>query len=59
MTDVGASAEQNNSLETSEDTFRLLVESVRDYAIFMLDTKGRIQTWNAGARLIKATKPMK
>ncbi len=37
----------------NEDRFRLLVESVRDYAIFMLDPEGRITTWNAGAERIK------
>jgi PAS domain S-box-containing protein len=37
----------------SEDRFRLLVEGVRDYAIFMLDPHGRIVTWNAGAERIK------
>jgi PAS domain S-box-containing protein len=33
--------------------FRLLVENVRDYAIFMLDPEGRVSTWNAGAENIK------
>jgi PAS domain S-box-containing protein len=33
--------------------FRLLVESVQDYAIFLLDTEGRVMTWNAGAQRIK------
>jgi PAS domain S-box-containing protein len=33
--------------------FRLLVESVRDYAIFMLDASGHVTTWNAGAERIK------
>ena len=37
----------------SEERFRLLVESVRDYAIFMLDPQGRVLTWNAGAERIK------
>src|SRR6185295_17480678 len=37
----------------SEELFRLLVESVRDYAIFMLDPAGRVATWNIGARRIK------
>ncbi len=36
-----------------EESFRLLVESVRDYAIFMLDPKGFITTWNVGAQRIK------
>jgi PAS domain S-box-containing protein len=40
-------------LQQSEDRFRLLVESVRDYAIFMLDPDGYILTWNAGAERFK------
>ena len=38
---------------SGEERFRLLVEAVRDYAIFMLDPEGRILTWNAGAERIK------
>jgi PAS domain S-box-containing protein len=38
---------------THTDQFRLLVESVRDYAIFHLDTEGVIRSWNAGAERIK------
>jgi PAS domain S-box-containing protein len=40
-------------LGASEERFRLLVESVKDYAIFMLDPKGKIASWNAGAQKIK------
>ena len=40
-------------LRRSEERFRLLVESVRDYAIFMLDPRGDVATWNAGAERIK------
>lgn len=36
-----------------EDNFRLLVESVQDYAILLLDPKGIISTWNIGAERIK------
>jgi PAS domain S-box-containing protein len=36
-----------------EDCFRILVEQVRDYAIFMLDTEGRVSTWNTGAQRLK------
>ena len=36
-----------------DDTFRLLVEGARDYAIFMLDVNGFIVTWNPGAEKIK------
>jgi PAS domain S-box-containing protein len=35
------------------DLFRLLVETVADYAIFVLDPEGRVLTWNEGARAIK------
>jgi PAS domain S-box-containing protein len=37
----------------SDRVFRYLVESVRDYAIFLLDTTGRVATWNPGAQRIK------
>lgn len=40
-------------LRASEERFRLLVESVRDYAIFMLDPDGTVRSWNAGAKAIK------
>jgi PAS domain S-box-containing protein len=40
-------------LRESEERFRLLVEGVADYAIFMLDERGLISTWNAGAERIK------
>jgi len=39
-------------LEAAE-LFRLIVDSVRDYAIFMLDTTGHVATWNAGAERLK------
>src|SRR5215813_10377732 len=37
------------ALKESERRFRLLVQSVIDYAIFMLDPQGRVTNWNAGA----------
>ena len=40
-------------LETAERSLELLVNSVTDYAIFMLDPDGRVVSWNAGARRIK------
>jgi PAS domain S-box-containing protein len=43
----------NNAAELSADTFQLLVESVEDYAIFMLDVDGHVLTWNRGAERIK------
>jgi PAS domain S-box-containing protein len=40
-------------LRQSEESYRLLVENVKDYAIFMLDPDGHVVTWNEGARRIK------
>ena len=37
----------------NDDPFNLLVQSVVDYAIYMLDAKGRVTSWNAGAERIK------
>src|SRR2546422_9913772 len=36
-----------------EERFRLLVETVKDYAIFLLDPGGRVASWNPGAERIK------
>ena len=41
------------SLLASEQQFRLLVQSVTDYAIYMLDSKGFVTSWNSGAARIK------
>ena len=40
-------------LRESEERFRLLVQGVKDYAIFMLDPDGRVASWNDGAQRIK------
>src|SRR5437660_11849682 len=37
----------------SDRMFQLLVQSVRDYAIFLLDPEGRVSSWNDGAERIK------
>lgn len=42
-----------DALHSSEARFKLMVEVVKDYAIFMLDTEGRVASWNEGARRIK------
>jgi PAS domain S-box-containing protein len=44
------------SLRASEERFRLLVECVKDYAIFMLDPRGVVATWNVGAERLKGYK---
>jgi len=45
-------SERTQDLADSERRFRLMVESVVDYAIFMLDAGGRVASWNAGAQRI-------
>jgi PAS domain S-box-containing protein len=40
-------------LQESEERYRLLVAGVKDYAIFMLDTNGLVESWNEGAKKIK------
>jgi len=44
---------RHDALHHSEERFRLLVEGVKDYAIFMLDPDGHVTSWNAGAERIK------
>src|SRR5215213_5752000 len=39
--------------DPTDAQFRLLVETVSDYAIYLLDTAGRVMSWNAGAERIK------
>jgi PAS domain S-box-containing protein len=41
------------SVRQSEERYRMLVEHVRDYAIFLLDADGRVVTWNVGAERLK------
>jgi PAS domain S-box-containing protein len=41
------------ALRRTEERFRLLVDAVQDYAIFMLDVQGHVSSWNTGAERIK------
>jgi PAS domain S-box-containing protein len=45
--------EKELAVRQSEERFRLLVEAVQDYAIFMLDPDGKVSSWNIGAERLK------
>ena len=47
--DITQRREAERELVEQERRFKLLVEGVRDYAMYMLDPQGRVRTWNAGA----------
>jgi PAS domain S-box-containing protein len=51
--DLSSRQRAEESLRVSEERFRVLVQSVKDYGIFMLDPDGRVASWNEGARRIK------
>jgi len=51
--DVTERKRVEEALRQSQERFQTLVEEVKDYAIFMLDPKGRILSWNQGAQKIK------
>ena len=42
-----------NSLRESDERYRMLLDGIEDYAIFMMDPRGQILSWNAGAELMK------
>ncbi len=54
--DLSHRREREEKLRQSEERFRLLVEGVKDYAIFMLDPGGRVVCWNSGAERINGYK---
>ena len=51
--DIAVRSKLEEEFKRSEEKFRLMVEGIRDYAIFMLDPEGKVASWNAGAEKIK------
>jgi len=51
--DITERRKADQALFAAEQRFRMLVQSVKDYAIYMLDLDGRVTNWNAGAEAIK------
>ena len=56
--DLTERREAEAGLRASQEQFRLLVQGVTDYAIYMLDAHGNVPSWNAGAQRIKGYTPV-
>jgi len=54
--DITEKKQAEEQLRASEQRFRMLVQGVHDYAIYMLDPDGRVSNWNTGAERIKGYK---
>ena len=57
IVDLSERQSARENLKRSEEQFRLLVQGVADYAIYMLDLDGNITSWNLGAQRIKGYSP--
>ncbi|OKL59472.1 Two-component system protein A [Talaromyces atroroseus] len=53
VTKESTARQSKKELVYLNETYRILVDTVKDYAIFMLDTSGHIATWNSGAAILK------
>jgi PAS domain S-box-containing protein len=53
QSEVAARIETEAKLRASEEMFRMLLDGIKDYAVYMLDPEGRVVSWNSGAARIK------
>ena len=57
LRETGARALAERSLRGSDDKYRMLLDGIQDYAIFMLDPQGKVVSWGAGAQRINGYTP--
>src|SRR5207249_5368390 len=53
QSEIAARIATEQKLRASEELFRLLLDGIKDYAVYMLDPEGRVASWNVGAARIK------
>jgi PAS domain S-box-containing protein len=53
QSEIAARVETDAKLRASEEMFRMLLDGIKDYAVYMLDAEGRVASWNSGAAGIK------
>src|SRR3984893_13389164 len=54
---MGDNRSTSSALDQTAEQFHILVDSVEEYAIYMLDPNGKVVTWNTGAEKIKGYRP--